>query len=124
MNSVAMSFHQKYYFAMKAHIGIDAITELTHSVAAKRGSITKMEDIPMKALQLEFEKVKTSIRAKFEHPFHVYVIKKLFGYRKVRYKGLAKNQAQLFMLFTLCNLVLAGMSALCQWGECVLNLAW
>ncbi|MDM7482454.1 MAG: transposase, partial [Halomonas sp.] len=40
-----------------------------------------------------------------EHPFHV--IKNLFGYRKVRYKGLAKNQAQLFSLFGLANLVLA-----------------
>jgi len=39
-----------------------------------------------------------------EHPFHV--IKNLFAYRKVRYKGLAKNQAQLFTLFALGNLVL------------------
>ncbi len=31
-----------------------------------------------------------------------------FGYRKVRYKGLAKNHAQLFTLFALGNLVLAG----------------
>ncbi len=45
-----------------------------------------------------------SIRAKVEHPFHV--IKTLFGYRKDRYKGLAKNQAQLFSLFGLANLVL------------------
>jgi transposase, IS5 family len=52
------------------------------------------------------EKAYTSIRAKVEHPFHV--IKNLFGYRKDRYKGLAKNQAQLFSLFALANLVLAG----------------
>jgi transposase, IS5 family len=38
----------------------------------------------------------------------LHVIKILFGYRKVRYKGLAKNQAQLFTLFALGNLVLAG----------------
>jgi len=41
----------------------------------------------MKALLLKIEKAKASIRAKVEHPFHV--IKNLFGYRKVRYKGLA-----------------------------------
>ena len=64
-----------------------------------------MEDSPMKALLLKIEKAKASIRAKVEHPFHV--IKNLFGYRKVRYKGLAKNQAQLFSLFGLANLVLA-----------------
>jgi IS5 family transposase len=59
----------------------------------------------MKTLLQAFEKTKASIRAKVEHPFHV--IKNLFGYRKVRYKGLAKNQAQLFSLFGLANLLLA-----------------
>ena len=56
-------------------------------VAAKRGAIKKMDDSPMKALLLKIEKAKASIGAKVEHPFHV--IKNLFGYRKVRYKGLA-----------------------------------
>jgi len=56
-------------------------------------------------LLLAIEKAKASIRTKVEHPFHV--IKNLFAYRKVRYKGLAKNQAQLFTLFALGNLVLA-----------------
>ncbi|MHB0775249.1 IS5 family transposase [Halomonas sp. WWR20] len=145
----------QYFFGMKAHISVDAVTGLTHSVAAtsanvadvtmasalvraddkriygdagytsmgkyldeekdapdsrccvaaKRGTIKKMEDSPMKTLLLAYEKAKASIRAKVEHPFHV--IKNLFGYRKVRYKGLAKNQAQLFTLFALGNLVLA-----------------
>jgi IS5 family transposase len=35
------------------------------------------------------------------------VIKNLFRHKKVRYKGLAKNQAQLFALFGLANLVIA-----------------
>ncbi|MBB3332782.1 IS5 family transposase [Halomonas campaniensis] len=145
----------QWYFGMKAHIGVDAVTGLTHSVvttsanvadvtmagalvreddkrvygdagytgmwkhldeekdapnskccvAAKRGTIKKMDDSHMKTLLLAIEKAKASIRAKVEHPFHV--IKNLFGYRKVRYKGLAKNQAQLFSLFGLANLVLA-----------------
>ncbi len=75
-------------------------------VAAKRTTIKKMDDGPLKTLRLAIEKAKARIRAKVEHPFHV--IKNLFGYRKVRYKGLAKNQAQLFTLFALGNLVLAG----------------
>lgn len=37
------------------------------------------------------EKAKAQIRAKVEHPFRV--IKRQFGYTKVRYRGLAKNAA-------------------------------
>ncbi len=74
-------------------------------IAAKRGGINKREESPMKELLLRAERTKASIRAKVEHPFHV--TKSLFGYRKVHYKGLAKNQAQLFSLFALANLVLA-----------------
>jgi IS5 family transposase len=44
------------------------------------------------------------IRAKGEHAF--LVVKHLWGYRKVRYKGLLKNAAQVFSLFALANLYL------------------
>ena len=40
-----------------------------------------------------------------EHPFHV--IKNLFRHKKVRYKGPAKNEAQLFGLFGPANIVIA-----------------
>jgi IS5 family transposase len=50
------------------------------------------------------EKLKASVRAKVEHPFHV--VKNLFKMRKVRYRGLAKNTAQLTTLFGMANLVL------------------
>jgi IS5 family transposase len=53
----------------------------------------------------QIERVKASLRAKVEHPFHV--IKNLFGHRKVRYKGLVKNTAQLHCLSALANIVLA-----------------
>jgi transposase, IS5 family len=48
------------------------------------------------------EKLKAGIRAKVEHPFRV--IKRQFGYVKVRYRGLKKNTAQLITLFALSNL--------------------
>jgi IS5 family transposase len=51
------------------------------------------------------EQMKASVRAKVEHPFHV--VKNLFKHKKVRYKGLTKNNAQLFSLFGLANLVIA-----------------
>jgi IS5 family transposase len=44
------------------------------------------------------------VRAKVEHPFRV--IKRQFGYMKTRYRGLAKNRAQLFTLLALGNLFL------------------
>ncbi len=57
-------------------------------------------------LMEKLEHLKASVRAKVEHPFHV--IKNLFRHRKTRYRGLAKNTAQLFTLFAFANLLLAG----------------
>ena len=44
------------------------------------------------------------VRAKGEHAF--LVVKHLWHYRKVRYKGLSKNAVQMFSLFALANLYL------------------
>ena len=54
------------------------------------------------ALIDQAERLKAGIRAKVEHPFRV--IKRQFGYVKVRYRGLKKNTAQLVTLFALSNL--------------------
>lgn len=51
------------------------------------------------------EKMKASVRARVEHPFRV--LKRQFGYTKVRYRGLAKNTAQIVTLFALSNLWMA-----------------
>lgn len=59
-------------------------------------------DTPMSAIMDQLEQTKASIRAKVEHPFRV--IKRKFGHVKVRYRGLAKNTAQLHTLFALSNL--------------------
>ena len=48
------------------------------------------------------EKLKASVRVKVEHQFRV--VKRQFGFVKVRYRGLKKNTAQLFTLFALSNL--------------------
>ncbi len=60
---------------------------------------------PLSALINEAERIKASLRAKVEHPFRV--IKRQFGYVKVRYRGLAKNTAQIVTLFALSNLWMA-----------------
>lgn len=48
------------------------------------------------------ERLKASVRAKVEHPFRL--IKRQFGYVKVRYRGIAKNAAQVLTLFALSTL--------------------
>jgi IS5 family transposase len=68
----------QWYFGMKAHVGTD----------------TKKDEKENKRV--------SKIRAKGEHAFRV--LKHLWGYSKTRYKGIAKNAAQIFMLFSLSNL--------------------
>jgi IS5 family transposase len=52
-----------------------------------------------------------SVRAKVEHVFRV--LKCQFGYRKVRYRGIAKNGAQVFALLALANLYLSRRQLRC-----------
>ncbi|MGJ7522962.1 IS5 family transposase [Variovorax sp. LT1P1] len=61
--------------------------------------------IEPQSLAERVEKMKAGIRAKVEHPFRV--IKQQIGFTKVRYRGLAKNTAQMATLFALSNLWMA-----------------
>jgi IS5 family transposase len=54
------------------------------------------------------------VRAKVEHPFRV--IKRQFGFTKVRYRGLAKNTAQITTLFALSNLWMARKKLMAAMG--------
>ena len=74
-------------------------------IAAKRGPIKALAEGLLKELHQRLEKAKAPVRALVEHPFHT--LKNVFGYRKVRYRGLAKNTAQLQTPFALVNLDLA-----------------
>nr|WP_285899535.1 transposase [Pseudomonas boanensis] len=73
-----------------------------------------MERILYKAIR-KIEKAKAQVRAKVEHPFRV--IKRQFGYTKVRFRGLAKNAAQMVTLFALSNLWMARRHLLASAGE-------
>ncbi len=141
----------QWYFGMKAHIGVDAKSGLTHSlettaanehdlnqvgnllhgeeafvfadagyqgaenreeladvkaqwaIAMRPGRLKELKKHPHKnKAVIAFERLKSSIRAKVEHPFRI--IKRQFGFVKARFKGLRKNDNQLAMLFTLVNL--------------------
>ena len=63
----------------------------------------------------KIEKAKAQVRPKVEHPFRV--IKRQFGYTKVRFRGLVKNTAQMVTLFALSNLWMARRYLLSSAGE-------
>lgn len=140
-----------YFFGMKAHIGVDVDSGLTHTVvttpanesdvaqvavllhgkettvhgdsgytgahayvenenlkwvvAQRRGQVEKIANARERVRALRREKRKAQVRAFVEHPFRI--VKCVFGYRKVRFKGLLKNTAQLLTLFALANLYMA-----------------
>lgn len=83
-------------------------------IAMRPGKRKQLSDSALGQMLEEVEKIKASIRAKVEHPFHV--IKNLFRHKKTRYRGLAKNHAQLFCLFGLANLMLAKRRLLATHG--------
>ncbi len=63
----------------------------------------------------KIERANAQVRSKVEHPFRV--IKRQFGYTKVRFRGLVKNTAQLVQLFYLSNLWIARRHLLSGAGE-------
>ena len=63
-------------------------------------------------------RIKSRVRAKVEHPFHV--IKRVFGFVKVCYKGLEKNANRLFVACALANLYMVRRRLLrVQGAQCV-----
>ena len=75
--------------------------------------IGKIRALPQDHPDRQRESSNASIRAKVERPF--LFIKRIFGYRKVRYRGLSKNHARLLLLFASTNLILAAEhGALCH----------
>ena len=81
----------------------DANPKINWQIAMRPGKRKLLDkDNEADALLDKAEKLKAGIRAKVEHPFRV--IKRQFGFVKVRYRGLKKNTAQLFTLFALSNL--------------------
>ena len=78
----------------------------------KRRALDKAK--PMDALIDKIERLKAGIRAGVEHPFRI--LKRQFGYTKVRYRGLKKNTLQLKTLFALSNLSMVREKLLAMQG--------
>ena len=90
--------------------------EVIWQVAARRSTYKKLgKNSPLYKAKRKIEKAKAQVRAKVEHPFRV--IKRQFGYVKTRFRGLAKNTAQLVTLFALSNLWMVRRHLLTNAGE-------
>jgi IS5 family transposase len=71
----------------------------------------------LNALERRLNRLRSGIRARGEHAFHV--VKHLWGFTKVRYRGLAKNTARLFAAFALANLYLLRRRLITPQGTCL-----
>ena len=103
-------------FADAGYTGADKRPEhedrdVSWNIAIKR-SIIKALPKGLRDLAEPVERALSQVRAWVEHPFHV--VKNLFHHKKLRYRGLAKNTAQLHTLFALANLVIAKKTLLAQ----------
>lgn len=79
--------------------------DIKWNFAMKPDTLRGMAEGPVKPLTQICERIKARSRARVECPFHV--IKNLFGYRKVSYRGLAKNAARAKVHAALANLYIA-----------------
>ncbi|HXA53717.1 MAG TPA: IS5 family transposase [Solirubrobacteraceae bacterium] len=73
---------------------------------------------PLTARWRAINRARSRTRARGEHPFHV--VKRLWGFAKVRYRGIAKNLARAFSLFALANLYAVRRQLLPPQARCVL----
>src|SRR4051794_21027886 len=95
-------------FSDAAYVGADKRPELEDrdvcwNIAIKR-SIIKALPQALRELAEPVERALSQVRAVVEHPFHI--VKNRFRHKKLRYRGLKKNTAQLHTLFALANLVI------------------
>jgi len=138
----------RWYFGMKAHIGVDSRTKLIHSVAATAANVHDSQLLgdllhgeetrvwgdsaytgqgevirehapnakdftnkkgsrnhPLSDDEKARNRTKSKVRAKVEHPF--LILKRIFGFNKVCYRGLDKNAHRLFVACGLVNLFMA-----------------
>ena len=95
-------------FGDAGYTGVDkrpelAEREVSWNIAIKR-SIIKALPQALRELAEPVERALAQVRAVVEHPFHI--VKNRFHHKKLRYRGLTKNTAQLHTLFALANLVI------------------
>ena len=83
--------------------------KIKYIINRKQSSINKLSKSGQYAAKKR-EHEKSSVRCKVEHVFAV--VKRLFGYRKTRYRGLRKQMLKSYIMFALANLYLADRKSL------------
>ena len=83
--------------------------KIKYIINRKQSSINKLYKSGQYAAKKREHK-KSSVRCKVEHVFAV--VKRLFGYRKTRYRGLRKQMLKSYIMFALANLYLADRKSL------------
>ena len=83
--------------------------KIKYIINRKQSSINKLTKSGQYAAKKR-EHEKSSVRCKVEHVFAV--VKRLFGYRKTRYRGLRKQMLKSYIMFALANLYLADRKSL------------
>ena len=118
INQMAAVLHgaEEDVFADAGYTGADKRPEhedrdVCWNIAIKR-SIIKALPKGLRDLAEPVERALAQVRAWVEHPFHI--VKNLFRHKKLRYRGLVKNTAQLHTLFALANLVIVKKTLLVQ----------
>jgi transposase, IS5 family len=118
INQMAAVLHgaEEDVFADAGYTGADKRPEhedrdVCWNIAIKR-SIIKALPKGLRDLAEPVERALAQVRAWVEHPFHI--VKTLFRHKKLRYRGLVKNTAQLHTLFALANLVIVKKTLLVQ----------
>lgn len=101
---------EEYVFGDSGYIGAEKRPELEDvdvewHIAMKPSQRQAIKDEEARELAGAVERTKASIRAKVEHAFRI--LKCQFGFRKVRYRGLFKNTAQVVTLLALGNIWMA-----------------
>ena len=114
----------QWYFGMKAHIGVDSKTKVIHAVAATAANVAGSHLLPdllhgdetrvwgdqayrgQREVIIEHApNAKDFTNRRYRHAF--FVIKRVFGFTKVRDRGLDKNAHRLFVTCALANLFMA-----------------
>jgi IS5 family transposase len=118
INQMAAVLHgrEEAVFADAGYTGAEKRPEhekrdVSWNIAIKR-SIIKALPKGLRDLAEPVERALSQVRAWVEHPFHI--VKNRFRHKKLRYRGLLKNTAQLHTLFALANLVIARKTLLVQ----------
>jgi len=72
---------------------------------------------PLSERWRQINRARSRVRARGEHAFHV--VKRLWGFSKVRYRGLAKNTTRVFTAFALANLYLVRYQLGARRAQCL-----